>query len=100
MIKENISPNTNTTKKETLENVNANATNNKLSPKPNVLEMDVLNFNFEYANTMNIKKTTKHRLIIREVLNNSGNALLYNNIPEQIAMIGNKNQYTNRSFIS
>jgi hypothetical protein len=76
MTNENISPKTNTIKKDTLENVKANATNNKPSPRPNVSEIDVLNFNFEYANTMNIKKITKQRLMSSEVLNSSGITLL------------------------
>ncbi|GAB4160290.1 MAG: hypothetical protein Tsb0033_16020 [Winogradskyella sp.] len=76
MTNENISPKTKTTKNEILENVNANATNNKPSPRPNASKMDVLNFNFEYANTINIKKITKQTLIIREVLNSSDITLL------------------------
>ncbi|MAB49471.1 MAG: hypothetical protein CMC05_12660 [Flavobacteriaceae bacterium] len=76
MIRENMSPKTNTTKNEILEKVKANAINNKPSPKPNVSEMDVFNFNFEYADTMKIKKITKQRFMTREVLNSSGVTLL------------------------
>ena len=98
--KENIRLNTNSIKNDTLEKVNTKAKNNEASPKPNVFEIDAFSFNLEYPNTTNIKNKIKSVLMISVVLNSSGNRLLYNKTPEQIAIIGNKNQYTNRSFIS
>ena len=46
-----------------LEKVNANARNNKASPKPNVSEIDVLNLNLEYRKIVEINMNITARLI-------------------------------------
>jgi len=46
-----------------LEKLNIKAKNNKLSPNPNVLDIEVFSFNLEYKNITPIKISTKTRFI-------------------------------------